>query len=43
MQLDKAIGEEREILVPVEPIEPYHERLPCLEPIVTAGQNGCVL
>ncbi|MCU0419898.1 MAG: DNA polymerase Y family protein [Cyclobacteriaceae bacterium] len=35
-QLDKATGQEWEILVPIRPIEPYQERLPCLEPIVTA-------
>ena len=27
---------EEEIIQPVQPIEPYQERLPCLEPIVTA-------
>jgi len=37
MQLDKALGQELEILKPVQPIEPYEERLPCLEPIVTAA------
>jgi hypothetical protein len=35
-QLDKAIGQEMEILEPIQPVEPYQERLPCLEPIVTA-------
>ncbi|GAB2808939.1 Y-family DNA polymerase [Ferruginibacter profundus] len=35
-QLDKALGHEEETIIPVTPIEPYHERLPCLEPIVTA-------
>ena len=35
-QLDKALGQEIEILQPVHPVEPYQERLPCLEPIVTA-------
>jgi len=35
-QLDKAMGQELEILQPIQPVEPYHERLPCLEPIVTA-------
>ncbi len=34
-QLDRAIGQEMETLDPVVPIEPYLERLPCLEPIVT--------
>jgi protein ImuB len=36
MRLDKALGQEIETLVPVNPPEPYQERLPCLEPIVTA-------
>ena len=35
-QLDKATGQEMEMLEPVHPIEPYQERLPCIEPIVTA-------
>jgi len=35
-QLDKALGHEEEAVIPVTPIEPYQERLPCLEPIVTA-------
>ncbi len=35
-QLNKAIGQEMELLEPVQPIEPYHERLPCMEPIVSA-------
>ena len=35
-QLDKALGNELELLQPVQPIEPYQERLPCLEPILTA-------
>ena len=34
-QLDKALGHEIEVLEPVQPIEPYQERLPCLDPIVT--------
>lgn len=36
MRLDMALGQALEILQPVQPIEPYQERLPCLEPIVTA-------
>ena len=36
-QLDVALGQEIETIQPVQPIEPYQERLPCLEPIVTAG------
>lgn len=34
-RLDQALGNEEEIIQPVQPIEPYQERLPCLEPIVT--------
>ncbi|HEU5292496.1 MAG TPA: DNA polymerase Y family protein [Cyclobacteriaceae bacterium] len=37
MRLDMAIGQEFETIEPVHPIEPYQERLPCLEPIVTAS------
>ena len=36
MRLDMALGQEMETIMPVQPIEPYQERLPCLEPIVTA-------
>lgn len=36
-QLDRAIGNEVEMIEPVQQPEPYHERLPCLEPISTAG------
>jgi len=35
-KLDQALGYEAEMREPVQPIEPYLERLPCLEPIVTA-------
>lgn len=35
-RLDQALGYEEEIIQPVQPIEPYREWLPCLEPIVTA-------
>lgn len=35
-RLDMAAGQEIETIEPVVPIEPYQERLPCLEPIVTA-------
>ena len=35
-KLDQALGYEIEIREPVQPIEPYLERLSCLEPIVTA-------
>jgi protein ImuB len=36
IQLDKALGFAEETIVPVYPVEPFQERLPCLEPIVTA-------
>lgn len=36
MRLDQALGQQEEIIHPVQPVEPYCERLPCLEPIVTA-------
>lgn len=36
MRLDMALGQEIEIIEPVRPVEPYQERLPCLDPIVTA-------
>ncbi|MFM8833019.1 MAG: Y-family DNA polymerase [Cytophagales bacterium] len=35
-QLDKALGYAVELIEPVAPTEPYQERLPCLEPVVTA-------
>jgi protein ImuB len=35
-RVDQAMGRQEEIITPVQPIEPYHERLPCMEPIVTA-------
>jgi protein ImuB len=35
-KLDQALGNEAEVIYPVQPVEPYQERLPCLEPIVTA-------
>ena len=35
-RLDQALGLEEEFIQPVQPIVPYQERLPCLEPIVTA-------
>ncbi|RYY92435.1 MAG: DNA polymerase Y family protein, partial [Chitinophagaceae bacterium] len=34
-RLRQAMGEEEEFLQPFYPLEPYSERLPCLEPIVT--------
>jgi len=36
MRLNMAIGQELEVLEPIHPVEPYQERLPSLEPIVTA-------
>ena len=36
-RVDQALGHVEEAIVPVVPIEPYQERLPCLEPIRTAG------
>lgn len=36
LRLNQALGYEEEIIEPVLPVQPYHERLPCLEPIVTA-------
>lgn len=36
IRLDQATGAREEFIQPVIPIEPYQERLPCLEPIATA-------
>ena len=36
LRLDQALGHKEEGIIPVYPAEPYHERLPCLEPIITA-------
>jgi len=36
LRLDQALGYEEEAIEPVHPVEAYQERLPCLEPIVTA-------
>lgn len=36
MRLDQALGHEEEMILPVQPVEPYQERLPCLEPVTTA-------
>ncbi len=36
MRLAQALGQQDESLHPIELPEPYHERLPCLEPIATA-------
>lgn len=35
-RLNQALGLEEEFIQPVQPIELYYERLPCLEPIATA-------
>lgn len=35
-RLNQALGHEEETIEPVEPVLPFHERLPCPEPIVTA-------
>jgi len=35
-KLDQALGLEEEVIQPVQPVEPYQERLPCVEPILTA-------
>jgi protein ImuB len=37
LRLDQALGQAEEYLIPVIPPVPYRERLPCLEPVVTAG------
>ncbi len=37
MRLDMAVGQEMEVLETVNPITPYSERLPCMDPIVTAA------
>jgi protein ImuB len=36
LRLDQALGNENEVLQPLQPIEPYSERLSCMEPIRTA-------
>lgn len=35
LRLDQALGNKEEIIQPLVPLEPYNERLPCLEPIQT--------
>lgn len=35
-RMDQALGNELELLIPVKPIPPYEERLPSMEPILTA-------
>ncbi len=36
LKLDQALGNEEEPVTPVLPVDPWRERLPCLEPITTA-------
>ncbi|MEJ0082210.1 MAG: DNA polymerase Y family protein [Puia sp.] len=36
LKLDQALGNEEEAIISVQPIEPWRERLPCLEPIITS-------
>lgn len=36
LRLDQALGHDIEPIVPLQPIAPYEERLPCLEPIRTS-------
>jgi protein ImuB len=43
LRLDQAFGLEAEDIIPVQTIESYQERLPCLEPILTAGGIGIAL
>ncbi|MBS1503799.1 MAG: DNA polymerase Y family protein [Bacteroidetes bacterium] len=43
LRLDQALGTEDEPLDLLQPIEPYHERLPCLEPIRTAEGIGIAI
>lgn len=35
-RLDQALGHEEEAIMPLQPPEPFQERLPCMEPILTA-------
>lgn len=37
LRLDQSMGDAEEFIQPITPVMPYQERLPCLEPIVTAG------
>ena len=36
LRINQALGYQEEVIEPARSIEPYQERLPCLEPIVTA-------
>lgn len=42
-RMDQAFGRKGEPLIPLRPIEPYRERLPCLEPIITRSGIGIAL
>ncbi|WP_295797458.1 DNA polymerase Y family protein [Mucilaginibacter sp.] len=35
LRLAQALGQEDEVIIPLLPVQPYEERLPCLEPICT--------
>ena len=35
-KINQVLGREEEIIQPVQPVEVYQERLPCIEPIITA-------
>lgn len=37
LRLDQATGHTEELISPAIPVQPYQERLPCLDPIVTAA------
>jgi protein ImuB len=43
LRLDQAFGVEEEGLLPVLPVVPFQERLPCLEPIGTSSGIGIAL
>lgn len=43
LRLDQAFGTEEEAVIPVAPVVPYQERLPCLEPIGTAAGIGIAI
>jgi len=42
-QIDYALGVEQEPIEPLQPVEPYSERLPCIDPVVTATGIGLAL
>lgn len=42
-RIDQALGNEKEWIQTVQPINPYEERLPCIEPIVTATGIGIAI